>query len=155
MHRFAEEIGEYSGDTHAGVTIISGILDGNDVIADFTAESASTWSYRPSDLTNTEHTLEVVGRDDEGNTHSPIVRVFSVDAPEPTATPVPTDTPTPLPTVDSLPTVEVASTEVPSDASGVATAVPETILPQVDFEADPNPDAAASAEPIPSPESPP
>ena len=90
---YATEIGEYSGDTHPGVTIISAKLDGVDVTSEFTAASASRWSFRPGDLMNEEHTLEVVGRDDAGNVHSPIVRVFSVDAPPATPTPVPTETP--------------------------------------------------------------
>jgi hypothetical protein len=122
---FADEIGEYSGDSHPGVTIISAKLDGVDVTSEFTAESASTWSYRPGDLENDEHVLEILGRDDAGNTHSPIVRVFSVDAPVPTPTPVPTETPIPTATVVIPPTVEIAPTEVPSDASEIATATPE------------------------------
>ncbi len=122
---FADEIGEYSGDSHAAVTIIRAKLDGVDVTSGFTAESASTWSYRPADLDNDEHTLEVLGRDDAGNTHNPIVRVFSVDAPAPTPTPIPTETPIPTATVDVPLTVEVAPTEAPSDALDVATATPE------------------------------
>ncbi|MEE8045412.1 MAG: hypothetical protein V3T49_01085, partial [Dehalococcoidia bacterium] len=150
---FADEIGEYSGDTHPGVTIVNATLDGQDVTSGFTAESASTWSYRPSDLTNATHTLEVVGRDDAGNTHSPIVRVFSVDAPAPTATPVPTETPTPLPTIDALPTVEGVPTDVPADSGDVATAVPENVPPQPDSAATSTPEPAATAVPVPSPDS--
>ena len=100
---FAREIGEYSGDTYAGVTIINAKFDGQDITAGFTVESATTWSFRPSELSNAEYKLEVVGRDDAGNTHSPIVRVFSVLAPSATATPVPTEIPTPTPTVEVAP----------------------------------------------------
>lgn len=142
---FADEIGEYAGDTHPGVTIIRAKLDGVDVTANFTAESASTWSYRPSNLENGQHTFEVLGRDDAGNVHSAIVRVFSVDAPEPTATPIPTETPVPTPTVDIPPTVEIAPTEVPTDAAEVATAEPE---PATD------PEASVPDEPTPEPETP-
>jgi hypothetical protein len=158
---FADEIGEYSGDTHAGVTIISAKLDGIDVTSRFTAESASTWSYRPDDLENKQHTLEVVGRDDAGNTHGAIVRTFSVDAPAPTPTPVPTATsvPTataiPAPTAVVTPTVEGAPVEVPNDATAVATASPDaTTVPSVDettpVPAEPEP----TAEVTPTPETP-
>jgi hypothetical protein len=147
---FADEIVEYSGDFHAAVTIIRAKLDGVEVTSGFTAESASTWSYRPADLDNDEHTLEVLGRDDAGNTHSPIVRVFSVDAPAPTPTPIPTETPTPAPTIDIPPTVEVAPTEVPSDASEVATADPEpSIDPEPLVPSESTPKAADSVEPEP------
>jgi len=152
---FADEIGEYSGDTHAGVTIISAKLDGADITSGFTAESASTWSYRPSNLKNDFHTLEVVGRDDAGNTHSPIVRVFSVAAPAPTATPVPTETPTPAPTIDIPPTVEVAPTEIPTDSEAVASAEPESAdTPDVaETPADSTPeDVVATPETVPAPE---
>ena len=124
---FADEIGEYAGDTHAGVTIISAKLNGDDITSQFSAESASTWSYRPGDLINTEHVLVILGRDDAGNTHSPITRVFSVDAPEPTPTPIPTETPTPAPTVEVPEAVDPAPTEVPSDSSEVASATPEPV----------------------------
>jgi hypothetical protein len=150
---FAEEIGEYSGDTHAGVTIISAKLDGVDVTSGFTAESASTWSYRPGDLKNTQHTLEVVGRDDAGNTHSPIVRVFSVLAPEATATPVPTETPIPTPTVELPPAV--APTEIPTDASDVAPADPEPVENPIDTETpvDPETEDEVPVETVPEPDS--
>ncbi len=141
---FAEEIGEYSGDSHAGVTIISAKLDGEDVTSGFTAESATTWSYRPAFLSNDDHIFEVIGRDDAGNTHGAIVRSFSVNAPEPTATPVPTETPTPLPTVDITPVVEAAPTEIPTDAADVAPAEPESVdTPQdsTPVEAAPMPEA--------------
>jgi len=120
---FADEIGEYSGDTHAGVTIINAKLDGVDITSGFTAESASTWSYRPADLTNTEHILEVLGRDDAGNTHNPIVRVFNVDAPTPTPTPEPT------PTVEVPPTVVPSSTAEAAPASPDPTSILETVVP--------------------------
>jgi hypothetical protein len=151
---YADEIGEYSGDTHAGVTIISAKLDGVDVTSGFTAESASTWSYRPPDLKNAEHTLEVIGRDDAGNVHGPLVRTFSVNAPEPTATPVPTETPIPTPTVEIPPTVEAAPTEVPTDATEVApataepTVIPETVIPS---EASPEPLATVEPEAVATP----
>ena len=123
---FAEEIGEYSGDTHAGVTIINAKLDGQNITAGFTAESATTWSFRPAELANGDYTFEVVGRDDAGNTHSPVVRVFSVLAPPPTATPVPTETPTPTPTVEVAPTVEEAPVEDPPNPAEVETDPPES-----------------------------
>ncbi len=125
---FAKEIGEYAGDTHPGVTIISALLDGIDVTSGFTAESASTWSYRPEALENTIHTLEVIGRDDAGNIHGAVVRVFSVDAPDPTPTPVPTEIPIPAPTVELPPTVVVAPTEIPTDEAQVAPATPEPVV---------------------------
>ena len=142
---YATEIGEYSGDSHAGVTIISAKLDGVDVTANFTAESASTWSYRPADLKNTEHTLEIVGRDDAGNVHGALVRVFSVNAPEPTPTPVPTETPLPTATVVLGRPAAVAPTAVPSDADNVATATPERVDPT-----DSSEPAAATSEPADS-----
>ena len=125
---FVDEIGEYSGDTHSGVTIINAKLDGQDITSGFTAESATTWTFRPSKLNNANHTLEVVGRDDAGNTHSPVVRVFSVLVPPATATPVPTETPTPTPTVEVAPTA--TATEIPTEdppiPAGVATATPKS-----------------------------
>ena len=152
---YADEIGEYSGDTHAGVTIISAKLDGVDVTSGFTAESATTWSYRPSFLSNDEHRFEVVGRDDAGNIHGAIVRSFSVNAPEPTATPVPTETPTPVPTIDIPPTPAVAPTEIPTDATSVAPADPEPVEAPEDsapVEAAPAP-TAADPEPVAVPDS--
>lgn len=149
---YADEIGEYAGDTHAGVTIISAKLDGVDVTSGFTAESASTWSYRPSDLDNTEHTLEIVGRDNAGNVHSALVRRFSVNAPAPTPTPIPTETPIPAPTV------EVAPTEVPADATQVAVASPEPAeTPEasetpVSSEPSAEPTASTDPEPVATPE---
>lgn len=122
---YATEIGEYSGDSHASVTIISAKLDGVDVTAGFTAESASTWSYRPDVLSNSEHILEIIGRDDAGNIHGAVVRVFSVNAPDPTPTPVPTETPIPTATVVLGTPAAVAPTEVPSDADEAASATPE------------------------------
>jgi hypothetical protein len=147
---FAAEIGEYSGDTHSGVTIISAILDGQNVTSGFTPDSASTWSYQPPDLSNTEHTLKIIGRDDAGNTSSPVFRVFSVDAPPPTATPAPTETPTPVPTVEAPPT------EIPSDSGDVtpATAVPSDTPVDTDTPADAAPDVPAVVEPVPSPDTP-
>jgi hypothetical protein len=148
---FADEIGEYLGDTHSGVTIINAKLDGADITSGFTSESATTWSYRPSELTNASHTLEVVGRDDAGNTHSPIVRVFNVDAPPPTATPVPTETPTPTPTVEIPPTVEGAPTEIPTDPESTDTPAdietPADSTPEV-----PEEEAVATPETVPPPE---
>lgn len=147
---YADEIGEYSGDTHAGVTIISAKLDGEDVTSGFTAESASSWSYRPPDLENTEHTLEVIGRDDAGNVHGALVRTFSVNAPEPTATPVPTETPVPTPTVEIPPTIEVAPTEVLSDATEVAVATTEpTVVPESLVPAEVTPEVVTTVEPEP------
>lgn len=141
---FTDELGEYSGDTHAGVTIISATLDGVDVTAEFSAESASTWSYRPAFLSNSEHTFEVVGRDDAGNTHSPIIRVFSVDAPEPTATPIPTATPTPAPTLEPEPTTGPEATEVPADMP--------TGTPDGTDDPESTPEPTATPEPVPTPE---
>ena len=128
-------------------------LDGTDVTSGFTAESATTWSYRPAFLSNDDHIFEVIGRDDAGNTHGAIVRSFSVNAPEPTATPVPTETPTPLPTVDITPVVEVAPTEVPTDATEVASASPEPVGTPDDstpVEATPAPEAV-EPEPVATP----
>ena len=151
---FADELGEYTGDTHAGVTIVIAKLDGVDVASEFTAESASTWSYRPSYLSNGEHTFEVVGRDDAGNTHSPIVRVFGVLAPPATATPVPTATPTPAPTLEPATATQPAPDEpVPTSAPGgsgdAATATPGPAGTPPDVEV--TPEAAATPEPVPTP----
>jgi hypothetical protein len=151
---FADELGEYAGDTHAGVTIVTAKLDGVDVTSGFTAESASTWSYRPRDMPNGEHTFEVVGRDDAGNTHSPIFRVFSVLAPPPTATPVPTETPTPAPTLEPAATSEAdptepAATVVPGEAPATpdSTGTPEEATPGPEV----TPEPGATVEPVPTP----
>ena len=109
---FPDEIGEYTGDTHAAVTIVTAILNGVDVASEFTAESASTWSYRPSNLSNGEYTFEVVGRVDAGNIHSPIIRVFGMLAPPATATLVPTETPTPPSTLEPTVATEATPTSV-------------------------------------------
>ena len=149
---FADELGEYTGDTHSGVTIITARLDGVDVASKFTAESASTWSYRPSFLSNGDHTFEVVGRDDAGNTHSPIVRVFSVLAPAATPTPIPTETPTPAPTVEptavtqSAPS-EPAPTSAPGETGDAATATPEPTGESTEA----TPEVTATPEPVPTP----
>jgi len=158
---FAEEIGEYSGDTHAGVTIINAKLDGKDITAGFTAESAMTWSFRPSKLANANHTLEVVGRDDAGNTHSQVTRVFSVLAPPATATPVPTEIPTPTPTVEVAPTAVDTQTEdppVPTDVESDPTDTPdESETPsesETPVEDPPDPADVVVAAPTPEPEEP-
>ncbi|MCZ6539910.1 MAG: hypothetical protein O6922_08820 [Chloroflexi bacterium] len=155
---FADELGEYTGDTHAGVTIVTAKLDGVDVASGFTAESASTWSYRPSNLPNGEHTFEVVGRDDAGNIHSPIVRVFSVLAPPATATPVPTETPTPAPTLEPTTAtqqagVEPVPAETPAGPGDAATATPEPtdLPPEETSVAEVSPEAVATPEPVPTP----
>ncbi len=155
---FADELGEYAGDTHAGVTIVTAKLDGVDVVQGFTAESASTWSYRPSNLSNGEHTFEVVGRDDAGNTHSPIIRVFSVLAPPATATPVPTETPTPAPTLEPVATTgpaptepaptEPAPTDTPNGSGETATATPEPTSAPPEVEV--TPEATVTPEPVPT-----
>ncbi len=150
---FTHELGEYAGDTHAAVTIVTAKLDDVDVVQGFTAESASTWSYRPSNLANGEHIFEVVGRDNAGNTHSPIIRVFSVLAPPATATPVPTETPTPAPTLEPPATTgpaptDPAPTDTPDGSGETATATPEpTSTPP---EAEVTPDATAAPEPVPT-----
>lgn len=150
---FADEIGEYTGDTHAGVTIISAKLDGVDVASRFTAESSSTWSYRPSDLANGEHTFEVVGRDDAGNTHSPVVRVFSVLAPPATATPVPTETPVAAPTVEPTVATQAAPDEpAPTGTSdGGGDAATPTPAPADTPDVGVNPETPATAEPTATP----
>ncbi len=140
---YPDEIGEYAGDTHSGVTITKAILDGVDVTANFTSESSSTWTFRPVNLENGEHILEVAARDDAGNTHTPVVRVFTVDAPLPTPTPVPTESPTPAPVEPEVP----APTATP-----IATAEPS--IPEVNPETTPEavPTPESTAEPVVTPE---
>jgi len=154
---FAEEIGEYSGDRHSGVTIINAKLDGQDITAGFTAESATTWSFRPTGLANADHTLEVVGRDDAGNTHSPVIRVFSVLAPPATATPVPTEIPTATPTVEVPPTAVDAQTEdppVPTDVESDPDVAPDESETPIESETpvEDTPDPADVVVPAPTPE---
>jgi hypothetical protein len=153
---FAEEIGEYSGDRHSGVTIINAKLDGQDITAGFTAESATTWSFRPTGLANADHTLEVVGRDDAGNTHSPVIRVFSVLAPPATATPVPTEIPTATPTVEVAPTAVDAQTEdppVPTDVESDPDVAPDESETPIESETpvEDTPDPADVVVPAPTP----
>jgi hypothetical protein len=147
---FAAEIGEYSGDTHSGVTIISAKLDGQDVTSEFMPSSAATWSYQPGDLSNTEHTLEITGRDDAGNTSNPVFRVFNVDAPPPTATPVPTETPVVVPTIEAPP----AENPTDSGDSTPATAVPSETPADTEPPAESAPEVPVVAEPVPSPDAP-
>ena len=159
---YPDEIGEYAGDAHSGVTITRTILDGVDVTANFTSESSSTWTFRPVNLDNGEHILEVAARDDAGNTHTPVVRLFTVDAPLPTPTPVPTETPTPAPVETQVPaptatpiaTAEPSTSDVTSEATPEVSPTPES-TPDVEVtpESAPTPEPVAESEPSAEPES--
>jgi len=113
-------------------------------------------------LDNGEHILEVAARDDAGNTHTPVVRVFTVDAPLPTPTPVPTETPTPAPVETQVPaptatpiaTAEPSTSDVTSEATPEVSPTPES-TPDVEVtpESAPTPEPVAESEPSAEPES--
>ncbi len=150
---FPDELGEYTGDTHPGVTIVLAKLDGVDVVSGFTAESSSTWSFRPQNLSNGEHTFEVIGRDDAGNIHTSVVRVFNVLAPAATATPVPTETPTPAPTLVPAATSVPDPTSIPVDpGDSVVAATPDPADPPPEATPEVTPEPAATPESVPTPE---
>ena len=92
---YADEPGEYAGDSHGSVTIISAKLDGFDVTPLLKSATSTSWIYQPSFLSHGEHDFSVQARDDAGNIHGVRLVRFTVDAPPPTAVPTPQATPVP------------------------------------------------------------
>jgi hypothetical protein len=121
---YAEEAGEYEGDSYETVTVIMARLDGVDVLASLRHPTSAVWTYQTPQLAPGDHTFTVQARDEAGNIHLPLVVRFSIvrvpPTPRPAATPTPRPTAVPTPTPVVLPTLE----PIPVPASTPAAATP-------------------------------
>ena len=72
---------EYTGDSHAGVTLTKGRLDGADILGLVRTADDGRWTIPISNIAPGAHTLVISGRDDAGNTLDDLPTGFTVVAP--------------------------------------------------------------------------
>ena len=151
---YAGEAAEYEGDSLVAVTPVVATLDGEDVLADLTSADGAIWGLETWGLGRGWHTFTVRATDLAGNTHSPVVVRFNVDADIPTPTPTPTPTATPAPTATPTPEpIDAAGPEATPTPTPTATPAP-TATPTPDGTAGSTDTDAPTPEPgdVPGPE---